>query len=174
LRIFGCPAYAFVNDSKLAPGAMVMHPSPRDIVYGVLVPRKSFKVGCYSNEFAMFSPGKESIVSLTSTGDHHDTGDKVELQVPTQGGVTTSTLPHSSSMVQINEPELSTSSPDKPQVEDMHSIAYDRPRRTIRKSTHYATDYESGLIAYALAVVQEIPESIEPSTILKPFPFLTP
>ena len=50
LRVFGCLAYAHVNDGKLAPRLsnacfLVMHLSPRDIAYGALVPKRSFKVG---------------------------------------------------------------------------------------------------------------------------------
>lgn len=125
------------------------------------------------NKSTMFSPRKESTVSSTRTGDHHDTSGKVELDVPAQGGVTTSTIPHSSSDVHIDEPNSSTSSPDERQVKDTYYIGRDRPRETIRKHARYATDDESGLIAYALAVEhalaveQETLEGIEPSTYSK-------
>ena len=112
----------------------------------------------------MFSPRKESTFSSSIIGDHHDSNDKVELEFPTQGRVTTSTLPYSSSEVHIDALDSSTSSPDEPEVEDTYSIARDRPRRTIRKPAHYATDDESGLIAYALIVAQETTQGIEPST----------
>jgi len=52
-------------------------------------------------------------------------------------------------------------------VENTYSIARDRPRRTIRKPARYAADNESGLIVYALAVAQETPKGIEPSTYSK-------
>ena len=75
----------------------------------------------------MFSLWKESSLSSTSIDDQHDTSDKVELEVPTQGGVTASSLPHSSSEVHINKLDSSTSSFDEPYIEDTNSIAYDRP-----------------------------------------------
>jgi len=108
----------------------------------------------------VFSLRKESIVGTTD----HDSNDKVELEVPTQGGATPSSLPHSSSRVHIDEPNSSTSSPDEPQVEDICSIAHDRLRKTIRKPACYATNNENALIAYAQAIAQETPKGIEPST----------
>ena len=82
--------------------------------------------------------------------------------------MTTSTLPHSSDKGPINESNPSTLSPDEPKGEDTYSLAHDRPRRsTIRKPSHYATNDESWLIAYALTVAQETPKGIEPSTYSK-------
>jgi len=52
-------------------------------------------------------------------------------------------------------------------MEDIHSIARDQQRRTIRKPACYTIDDESRLIAYALAIAQETPEGIEPSTYLE-------
>jgi len=53
---------------------------------------------------------------------------------------------------------------NEPQVVDTYSIGCDRPRRTIRKLTRYATNDENVLIAYTLTVAQEISKSIDPST----------
>jgi len=50
-------------------------------------------------------------------------------------------------------------------VEDDYSIARDRPRREIRRPAHYVDS--EGLVAYAFAVAEEIPESVEPSTYTK-------
>jgi len=47
-------------------------------------------------------------------------------------------------------------------VEDDYSIPCDHPRREIRKLAHYVDS--EGLVAYALTVTEEIPESAEPST----------
>ena len=65
------------------------------------------------------------------TGDH-DTNDKVVFEVPTNGGAIPYFLPHSICQVHIDEPHSSTSSPNEPQVEDIYSIARDKPKRTIR------------------------------------------
>jgi len=77
------------------------------------------------DEFTMFSPGKESTLSSIGAGDLYDTSDKVELEVPTQGGGMTSTLPYSTDEVPIDEPRRSTSSPDESQVKDTYFIARD-------------------------------------------------
>ena len=92
----------------------------------------------------MFSLGKESTVSSTNTGEHHDTSDKVELEVLIQGGSTTSTLPHSNDKVHIDKLNLSTPSLDKPQVEDTYSITCHKSRRTIRKPARYALMMRAG------------------------------
>ena len=49
-------------------------------------------------------------------------------------------------------------------MEDTYAIAHARPRRTIRKPAHYATNDESGLIAYVVAVAHETLEGVEIST----------
>ena len=82
----------------------------------------------------------------------------MEFEVLPQGGGA-SALPPSVSKTQDLIP-----SPVESPVEELHSIARDRPRRTIRRPARYATDGESGMIAYALAVAQEISEGMEPST----------
>jgi len=66
------------------------------------------------NKSIVLSYGKESIVSSTGIGDRHDSSVKVELGVPTQDGVTTSSLPCSRSKVHTDMPYSSTSSPDEP------------------------------------------------------------
>ena len=66
------------------------------------------------NVSTMFSPRKQSTVWSTSASDICDTNDKVELEVPTNGVHTTSSLPHASDEVHINEPEGSTSGLNKP------------------------------------------------------------
>jgi len=47
-------------------------------------------------------------------------------------------------------------------VEVAQFIARDRPRREIRRPVLYNDD--EGLIVYALSVVEEVPEGVEPST----------
>jgi len=106
----------------------------------------------------MFSPGKESV----STGNQEDVSEKVEFESPVdvpQGG---DTLPHSHSEVYSEEVNPNIPSP-KPQATDTYSLGHDRPRRTITKPARSSADYENGLIAYALAIAQRIPEGVEPS-----------
>jgi len=88
----------------------------------------------------------------------------VKLEVPTNFPQGEGTLPHSSSQVHFEETNSNIPSSKEPHAADTYSIARERPRRTIRKPAHYTADDESGLIAYALAVAQEIPEGVDPST----------
>ena len=62
-------------------------------------------------------------------------------------------MPPSSSKTKDHIPN-----PVESPVDELHSIARDRPRRTIRRPARYATDGESGMIAYVLAIAQEISE----------------
>jgi len=102
----------------------------------------------------MFSPGTEPDIDARNK-------DKVGFKVSPQGGGSTS-LPPSGSETKAHIP-----SPVGSPVENIPSIAHDQPRRTIRRPSCHATDDESGMIAYALAIAQEISEGIEPSTYLE-------
>jgi len=85
----------------------------------------------------------------------------VEFEVFPQGGGSPS-LPPSDS-----ERKDHILSPVEFPVRELHFIARDRPKRTIRRAARYVTDGESRMIAYALAVAQEISEDMEPSTYLE-------
>jgi len=103
----------------------------------------------------VLSSAKESVVSSTGIGDKKDASRKMEIEVETgvaQGGAAN----NSSREVQT------ITSPNKFQVEDDCSIAHDRPRKEIRRPAHYADS--EGLVVYAFAVVEEIPEITELST----------
>ena len=120
MRIFECPAYAHVNDGKLAPRGikcmfLVYAFESKGYCLWYLDFKKVIQIrGVTFNESTMFSTRKESIVFFTSTGDHHDTSDKMELEFPTQGGATSSSLLHLSSEVHIDEPDSSSSGPNEP------------------------------------------------------------
>ena len=88
------------------------------------------------NESAIFFPGKES-------DDDAGNQDTVEFEVFPQGGGSTSLPPFGS------ETKDHIPSPVESPLAELHSIARDRPRRTIRRPARYATDGESGMIAYA-------------------------
>ena len=93
----------------------------------------------------MLSPGEESVVSSTGAGDQEDISVEVEMEtVIAQGGA--ANKPNREA--QVTEP--GTISSDQPQVEVVHSIARDHPRREIRRPARYNDD--EGLIAYALSV----------------------
>ena len=85
---------------------------------------------------------------------------KVLTNVP-QGGAT---LPYSSNEVHFEETNSNIPSIEEMHAIDTYSVAYDRPQKTNKKPTHYTINDKSGLIAYALAVTHEIPESADPST----------
>jgi len=116
------------------------------------------------NETIMFFPGQESAIP---TGELLENCEKVELEVPSnvaQGGYA---VPHSSSEDHIEETNpnnLDIPSSKELQTSCHYSIAHDMPRRATRKPVCYSVGDEHGLIAYVLAVAQEIPEGIEPST----------
>jgi len=160
LKVFGCPAYVHVNDGKLAPRALEC------MFLGYGSESKGYRLWCPTskkliqsrnvkfNESAMFSPGNEPDIDAGNQ-------DKVEFEVFPQGGGSPS-LPPSCSETKDHIP-----SPVETPVEDLLSIARDRPRRTVRRPARYATDDESGMIAYALVVAQEISEGIKPSTYLE-------
>jgi len=74
--------------------------------------------------------------------------------VVAQGGA----ADHSSREVWATKP---SSSINQPQVEYDYSLAHDRLRREIRKPACYTNS--EGLVAYAVIVVKEIPEGVEPS-----------
>ena len=112
------------------------------------------------NETAIFFPRQDSTIPI---GNLQDDGEKVELKVSSyapQGG---DSVPHSSSKDHIDEinpdiHDITSSKEHQTSVND--SVACNRPRKTIRKPARYSANYEKGLIAYSLAVAQEIHEGI--------------
>ena len=104
----------------------------------------------------MFSIGKESTLSSSSTCDQQNTSDKVLLEVTIQGEATPSSLPHSSN----RSPILCHQVPMSFRWKILTLLARDRPQKAIKKFARYATDDESGLITYVLAVVQQTPEKL--------------
>lgn len=85
MRIFGCPAYAHVNDGKLAPRAI------KCIFLGYASESKGYRLWCSDpksrklilsrdvtfNEDALLS----SVTSSTSTNNLQGTSEKVELEL---------------------------------------------------------------------------------------------
>jgi len=112
----------------------------------------------------MFFPREKPVIP---TFDQQDDNEKVELEIPSNAPQGGDILPHSSSKDHTEETNFDShdiASSGEQQTSDNYSFTRDGPQRTIRKPAHYSTNSEHGLIAYALAVAQEIPEGIEPST----------
>lgn len=175
LRIFGCPAYAHVNDGKLAPRAVEC------IFLGYASESKGYRLWCSDpksqklilsrdvtfNEDALVSPGKQSSVSsFPSTGNLQSTSEKVEfvlkpaapnVDVPSSSTNESNIDDH----VVDDDHEDNTTSPIQQQGDD-YSIARDRVRRQIRKPARY-TDSDN-LVAYALSVAQEVNDGVEPAS----------
>jgi hypothetical protein len=172
LRIFGCPAYAHVNDGKLAPRAVEC------IFLGYASESKGYRLWCSDpksqklilsrdvtfNEDALLSSGKQSVVSSSSTGNLQSTSEKVEfvlkptapdVDVPSSSINGSSTDDHG---VEDDRDE-STTSPIQQHGDD-YSIARDRARRQIRKPARYTND--DNLVAYALSIAQEVNDGVEP------------
>ena len=111
----------------------------------------------------MFYPGKESAVS---TGDQQDDNRKLELKVHSnvpQGGDAASHCISEDHIEETNPNSLDIPNSEELQTSYHYSTPRDRPQRATRKPACYSADDEHGLIVYALAVIQEIPEGIEPS-----------
>jgi len=115
LQVFGCSAYAHVNNRKLASQAV------KCMFVGYASESKGYRLWCPDskkviqnrditfNETVMFSPGKESV----STGNQEDVIEKVEFEIPAdvpQGG---DTLPYSSSEIQSEKVNPNIPSPEE-------------------------------------------------------------
>ena len=163
LRIFGCPAYAHVNDGKLAPRSIEC------IFLGYASKSKGYRLWCSVpksqklilsrdvtfNEDALLSSGKQYFVSSsTSTGNLQSTSEKVEfvLKPATPNVNVPSSFTNESNIDDHcvdDDRDDSTTSPIQEQGDD-YFIARDRDRRQIRKPVRY-TDSDN-LVAYALSI----------------------
>lgn len=172
LRIFGCPAYAHVNDGKLAPRAIEC------IFIGYASESKGYRLWCLEsqklilsrdvtfNEDALLSSGKQPFVSSsTSTRNLQGTSEKVELKPAAPDVDVPSSSTNESSIDDHHDDcdhDDSTTSPIQQQGDD-YCIARDRTRRLIQKPARFR-DNEENLTAYALAVAQEVNEGVEPAS----------
>ena len=168
LRIFGCPAYAHVNDGKLAPRAI------KCIFLGYASESKGYRLWCSDpksrklilsrdvtfNEDALLSSGKQSSMSSSSTNNLQGTSEKVELElksvapnvdVPSSSTTESSTDDHGDD--HITYPI---------QQQEDYNIARDRPRRQIKRPARYTDD--ENLTAYALSIAQEVNDDVEPAS----------
>lgn len=159
LRVFGCPAYAHVNDGKLSPRA-------RKCIFvgyvsGVkgysLYDSESHKVfisrDVSFHEDALFSSQHNTAV-VPSMGDSEDASEKVELEVLTRP-------PNVEVPRTLSGNTISTSTMERTTTQTGPSKVQDRPKRHTRMPPKY-DDYECDLVAYALNVAEDIDQGSDP------------
>ena len=156
LRIFGCPAYAHVDNGKLEPRSV------KCVFLGYKPGVKGYRLWCpearktivsrnvifYEN--SMLKKSSVSVEVSCDTGEQ-ESDFKVEHRVVSDKSVVQSSPEKVSETVQENTPS---------QPVPARSIANDRPRRVIKAPRRY-DDEEADIVAYALEVAEGIDE---PST----------
>ncbi|KAL5757095.1 hypothetical protein ACOSQ2_021841 [Xanthoceras sorbifolium] len=160
LKVFGCPAYAHVNDGKLEPR------SKRCIFIGYPSGVKGYKLWCLDpkspkviisrdvvfDESAMLHPVKETStrkdISVPSNTDAASSSKQVEFEVENE--------PSLQNRVQMPTP---IEEEETPQSEEEDSIAKHKPPRKKRRPQRLA-DY----VSFALAVAEDTNAVGEPST----------
>ena len=160
LKVFGCPAYAHVNEGKLEPRAK------KCIFLGYGSGVKGYRLWCSDpkspkflisrdvtfDESAMLHPRKE--VPIHCDEGQEKSREKVEFEI---GG-------SSSNKAQSTSVQLPTfiegDDAQENQEEERYNIAKDRPRRNIRQPQKYG---HAEFVAYALSVADTI-ENSEPVT----------
>lgn len=156
LRVFGCPAYAHVDNGKLEPRSL------KCVFLGYKPGVKGYRLWCPEAHKTIVSRNvifdensmlqKSSITSEISCGTGEQKSDfQVEPRVDSDISAVKSSPEKVSETVQKNTP---------PQPVPARSIATDRPRRVIKAPRRY-DDEEADIVAYALEVAEGIDE---PST----------
>ena len=146
LKIFDCPAYAYVDNGKLEPRLM------KCIFLGYKSGVKCYKLWCSEPKKLVISRDvifyETSMIQVLATKDSSvETMQRANKQVEYE----TSLVPNS------NEKSIPTDSIPVQQ----YYIARDKERRTIKPPQKYG---EVDLVPYALSVVDNIESSEEPST----------
>ncbi|KAF3632474.1 hypothetical protein FXO38_26141 [Capsicum annuum] len=150
LSIFGCPAYAHIDNGKLEPRSV------KCLFMGYKPSVKGYKLWCLENRKVIISrdvvfdkttmlwdPYESSISPPDDLSDinQQKSSTRVELQIGAEF------IPTSQSNPEIQSDTISSSPPMVLQ----YFIAKDRPRRDIKPSQKYA---EADLFAYALSVAE--------------------
>ena len=154
LRIFGCPAYAHVDNGKLEPR------SRKCIFLGYMSGVKSYKLWCPELSKIIVSCNvifdETPILCNQSPRDkcnesvhQQDTDIKVEFPFREESTLK-ATSDEGTEMIEVEEATT-------PQ----YSITRDRPRRPIKPPQRFA---EADMVAYALNVAEDIDAGEEPST----------
>lgn len=159
LRVFGCPAYAHVNEGKLKPRAK------KCIFLGYGQGVKGYRLWCpdpISSKFIISRDvtfDESSMLRSTTNSREKEESDRmgdhgVEKQVECQ---VDAPIPTEGTSVQDDQVEVQDSDEDESPQEKPYSIATGRTKRQIKPNPRYAN-----LVSFALSVAESI--GIEPSS----------
>ncbi|KAG8480196.1 hypothetical protein CXB51_024912 [Gossypium anomalum] len=143
LKIFGCPAYAHVNNGKLEPRSI------KCVFLGYKASVKGYKLWCPENRKVMISRDvvfdETAMLPNLSLKDssNKENQKQVEHQINTE-----------------STPQVSTKIENRVASSPQYSIAKNRTKREIKPPKKYA---EADLVAYALNVAEDIDTNQEPS-----------
>ncbi|KAG8478507.1 hypothetical protein CXB51_028390 [Gossypium anomalum] len=143
LKIFGCPAYAHVDNRKLEPRSI------KFVFLGYKAGVKGYKLWCPENRKVVISRDvvfdKTAMLPNLSLKDssNKENQKQVEHQINTE-----------------STPQASTKTENRVTSSPQYSIAKNRTRREIKPPKKYA---EADLVAYTLNVAEDIDANQEPS-----------
>ncbi|KAG8501173.1 hypothetical protein CXB51_003270 [Gossypium anomalum] len=143
LKIFGCPAYAHVNNGKLEPRSI------KCVFLGYKAGVKGYKLWCPENRKVVISRDvvfdETAMLPNLSLKDcsNKENQKQVEHQINTE-----------------STPQVSTKIENRVASSPQYSIAKNRTKREIKPPKKYA---EADLVAYALNVAEDIDANQEPS-----------
>ncbi|KAG8481596.1 hypothetical protein CXB51_026522 [Gossypium anomalum] len=143
LKIFGCPAYAHVNNGKLEPRSI------KCVFLGYKAGVKGYKLWCPKNRKVVISRDvvfdETAMLPNLSLKDssNKENQKQVEHQINTE-----------------STPQVSTKIENRVASSPQYSIAKNRTKREIKPLKKYA---EADLVAYALNVAEDIDANQEPS-----------
>lgn len=151
LRVFGCPAYAHVNEGKLEPRAKkCIFLGYADVVKGFRLWYSDSKSSKFIisrdvtfDESAMLNPKRECL----DTEKDHGVREKVELEIKASENIQED-VPGQVDEEEVQHPEEE----DAPQ-EQQYNLARTREKWQIRPPERYGY---ADLVAYALSVVEDI------------------
>ncbi|KAG8499626.1 hypothetical protein CXB51_006086 [Gossypium anomalum] len=143
LKIFGCPAYAHVNNGKLEPRSI------KCVFLGYEAGVKGYKLWCPENRKVVISRDvvfdETAMLPNLSLKDssNKENQKQVEHQINTE-----------------STPQVSTKIENRVASSPQYSIAKNRTKREIKPPKKYA---EADLVAYALNVAEDVDANQEPS-----------
>ena len=144
LKIFGCPAYAHVDNGKLEPRSM------KCVFLGYKSGVKGYKLWCLETKKLIISRDvifdetpmiRESASKDSTDDDQQKSKRQVEFEIGTESSTETTLQCEPETHRVTTPPSL------------QYTIAKDRERRTIKPPQRYG---EADLVAYALSVAKDI------------------